>query len=91
VIPFDEHAEEMALALASQAGVSLENAILHDEIRRLFESFVSLRPIARPSGIYLALNRFGGRACERGACMMALMRISRTDTSAAPGRFCPFT
>jgi HD-GYP domain-containing protein (c-di-GMP phosphodiesterase class II) len=40
VIPFDEHAEEMAQALASQAGVSLENAILYDEIRRLFESFV---------------------------------------------------
>ena len=30
----------MALALASQAGVSLENAILYDEIRRLFEGFV---------------------------------------------------
>jgi HD-GYP domain-containing protein (c-di-GMP phosphodiesterase class II) len=40
VIPFDGRAEEMALALASQAGVCLENAILYDEIRRLFESFV---------------------------------------------------
>jgi len=40
VVPFDSRAEEMALALASQAGVSLENAILYDEIRRLFESFV---------------------------------------------------
>jgi HD-GYP domain-containing protein (c-di-GMP phosphodiesterase class II) len=40
VIPFDGQAEEMALALASQAGISLENAILYDEIRRLFESFV---------------------------------------------------
>ena len=40
VVPFDERAEEMALALASQAGVSLENAILYDEIYRLFESFV---------------------------------------------------
>jgi HD-GYP domain-containing protein (c-di-GMP phosphodiesterase class II) len=40
VVPFDAAAEEMALALASQAGVSLENAILYDEIRRLFESFV---------------------------------------------------
>jgi HD-GYP domain-containing protein (c-di-GMP phosphodiesterase class II) len=40
VVPFDDRAEEMALALASQAGVSLENAILYDEIRRLFESFV---------------------------------------------------
>jgi len=41
VVPFDARAEEMALALASQAGVSLENAILNDEIRRLFESFVA--------------------------------------------------
>lgn len=40
VVPFDDRAEEMALALASQAGVSLENAILYDEIRRLFEGFV---------------------------------------------------
>ena len=40
VVPFDARAEEMARALASQAGVSLENAILYDEIRRLFESFV---------------------------------------------------
>ena len=40
VVPFDHSSEEMALALASQAGVSLENAILYDEIRRLFESFV---------------------------------------------------
>ena len=40
VVPFDNRAEEMALALASQAGVSLENAILYDEIRRLFEGFV---------------------------------------------------
>jgi HD-GYP domain-containing protein (c-di-GMP phosphodiesterase class II) len=40
VVAFDDRAEEMALALASQAGVSLENAILYDEIRRLFESFV---------------------------------------------------
>jgi HD-GYP domain-containing protein (c-di-GMP phosphodiesterase class II) len=40
VIPFDSRAEEFALALASQAGISLENAMLYDEIRRLFEGFV---------------------------------------------------
>jgi HD-GYP domain-containing protein (c-di-GMP phosphodiesterase class II) len=40
VVPFDSRAEEFALALASQAGVSLENAILYDEIRKLFEGFV---------------------------------------------------
>lgn len=40
VVAFDPRCEEVALALAAQAGVSLENAILYDEIRRLFESFV---------------------------------------------------
>jgi HD-GYP domain-containing protein (c-di-GMP phosphodiesterase class II) len=40
VIPFDQRAEELGLALASQAGLALENAILYDEIKRLFEGFV---------------------------------------------------
>jgi HD-GYP domain-containing protein (c-di-GMP phosphodiesterase class II) len=40
VVPFQARDEEMLEALAAQAGVSLENAILYDEIRRLFESFV---------------------------------------------------
>jgi len=40
VIPFDARAEEFALSLAAQAGISLENAILYDEIRELFEGFV---------------------------------------------------
>ncbi|HEY2900081.1 MAG TPA: HD domain-containing phosphohydrolase [Polyangia bacterium] len=40
VVPFDQPAEELALALASQAGLSLENAILYDEIKNLFEGFV---------------------------------------------------
>jgi HD-GYP domain-containing protein (c-di-GMP phosphodiesterase class II) len=40
VVAFDDWSEELALALASQAGVSLENAILYDEIKRLFEGFV---------------------------------------------------
>lgn len=40
VIPFDQPAEDLALAFASQAGVCLENAILYDEIRNLFEGFV---------------------------------------------------
>ena len=41
VVPFDDWSEELALALASQAGISLENATLYDEIRRLFEGFVN--------------------------------------------------
>jgi HD-GYP domain-containing protein (c-di-GMP phosphodiesterase class II) len=40
VIPFDARSEELALALASQAGVCLENAILYKEIADLFEGFV---------------------------------------------------
>ena len=40
VIPFDQRAEELASAWAAQAGVSLENALLYDEIRGLFDGFV---------------------------------------------------
>jgi HD-GYP domain-containing protein (c-di-GMP phosphodiesterase class II) len=40
VIPFDERSEEFAFALASQAGLSLENAMLYEEIKDLFEGFV---------------------------------------------------
>jgi HD-GYP domain-containing protein (c-di-GMP phosphodiesterase class II) len=40
VIPFDRRAEDLCITLASQAGISLENALLYDDIRRLFESFV---------------------------------------------------
>jgi HD-GYP domain-containing protein (c-di-GMP phosphodiesterase class II) len=46
VTPFDERAEELALALAAQAGISLENARLYDEIRALFEGFVDASVIA---------------------------------------------
>jgi HD-GYP domain-containing protein (c-di-GMP phosphodiesterase class II) len=41
VVPFDQRSEELCLILASQAGISLENALLYDDIRRLFESFVN--------------------------------------------------
>jgi len=40
VVPFDARSEELALALAAQAGLSLENAVLYEEIRLLFEGFV---------------------------------------------------
>ncbi len=40
VIPFDDHAQNMLQMVAAQAGVSLENATLYDEIRLLFEGFV---------------------------------------------------
>ncbi len=40
VVSFDERSEELLGMVAAQAGISLENAMLYDEIRRLFEGFV---------------------------------------------------
>jgi HD-GYP domain-containing protein (c-di-GMP phosphodiesterase class II) len=40
VISFDERSEELLGMVAAQAGISLENAMLYEEIRRLFEGFV---------------------------------------------------
>jgi HD-GYP domain-containing protein (c-di-GMP phosphodiesterase class II) len=41
VVSFDERSEELLGMLASQAGVSLETAMLYTEIRELFDGFVS--------------------------------------------------
>jgi HD-GYP domain-containing protein (c-di-GMP phosphodiesterase class II) len=40
VIAFDDRSEELLGMLAAQAGVSLETAMLYEEIRQLFEGFV---------------------------------------------------
>lgn len=40
VVPFDARSEELLATLASQAGISLENAILYSEIQRMLEGFV---------------------------------------------------
>ena len=40
VVPFDERSEELVKTLAAQAGIALENAILYDDIRKIFEGFV---------------------------------------------------
>ena len=40
VIPFDTRSEELLGMLATQAGVSLENTLLYDEIQKLFAGFV---------------------------------------------------
>jgi HD-GYP domain-containing protein (c-di-GMP phosphodiesterase class II) len=41
VIAFDERSQELVGTLAAQAGISLENAMLLEEIRRIFEGFVA--------------------------------------------------
>jgi HD-GYP domain-containing protein (c-di-GMP phosphodiesterase class II) len=40
VVPFDKRSEELLAMLAAQAAACLENALLYDEIRLLFEGFV---------------------------------------------------
>jgi HD-GYP domain-containing protein (c-di-GMP phosphodiesterase class II) len=40
VVPFDERSEELVQTLGAQAGIALENAILYDDIRKIFEGFV---------------------------------------------------
>src|SRR6185295_3383117 len=40
VVAFDERSEELVSTLAAQAGVSLNNALLTEEIRHIFEGFV---------------------------------------------------
>src|SRR6202046_1017215 len=40
VVSFDERSEELLGLVAAQAAASLENALLYEEIRRLFEGFV---------------------------------------------------
>ena len=41
VVPFDRRSEELTTTLAAQAGISLENTLLYEDIRRLFEGFVN--------------------------------------------------
>jgi len=46
VVAFDHRAEELALAWVAMAGIALENALLYDEIRTLFDGFVDASVIA---------------------------------------------
>ncbi len=43
---FDAEDEELLLALGAQAAGAIENALLHEEINRLFEGFVSASVVA---------------------------------------------
>jgi HD-GYP domain-containing protein (c-di-GMP phosphodiesterase class II) len=40
VLPFDNDSRQVALALAGQAGVALENSLLYADIEHLFEGFI---------------------------------------------------
>ena len=40
ILPFDPRSQDLLATLASQGGIALENALLYDEIRTIFEGFV---------------------------------------------------
>ena len=40
VVPFDDVSEAYVVALASQAGIALENVLLYEEVKTLFDGFV---------------------------------------------------
>lgn len=40
VVPFDLESEQILQSLAAQAGIALENAMLYEEINRIFDGFV---------------------------------------------------
>src|SRR5207247_10138923 len=44
--PFDAEDEEMLLALGGQAASAIENAILYNEINKLFEGFIAASVVA---------------------------------------------
>jgi HD-GYP domain-containing protein (c-di-GMP phosphodiesterase class II) len=46
VLPFDDESFLLLQALAGQAGVAIENAILHNDIQKLFEGFVKASVMA---------------------------------------------
>jgi HD-GYP domain-containing protein (c-di-GMP phosphodiesterase class II) len=46
IIPFNEESVLLLQALAGQAGVAIENAILHNDIQKLFEGFVKASVMA---------------------------------------------
>ena len=46
VLPYDQQSVELVNALASQAGVAIENSLLYEDIERLFEGFVTAAVMA---------------------------------------------
>jgi HD-GYP domain-containing protein (c-di-GMP phosphodiesterase class II) len=41
VVPFDERSQELLLTLSAQAAIAMENAVLYDEINKIFAGFVT--------------------------------------------------
>jgi HD-GYP domain-containing protein (c-di-GMP phosphodiesterase class II) len=86
VIPFDARSEELLGMVAAQAAASLENALLYDEIRRLFEGFVK----ASVEAIESRDPTTSGHSRRVADLTLALARVVDSETS-GPYRDAAFT
>jgi len=79
VLPFDQRSEDLLSTLASQAGIALENALLYDEIRRIFDGFVR----ASVQAIEQRDPTTSGHSLRVSVLSVALAEaVDRTDTGA---------
>jgi HD-GYP domain-containing protein (c-di-GMP phosphodiesterase class II) len=85
VISFDERAEELSSALAAQAGIALENALLYGEIQRIFDGFVhaSVRAIEQRD----PTTSGHSQRVAALACTLAERIDGSTEGLYAPARF----
>ncbi len=74
--PFDAEDEELLLALGAQASGAVENALLHEEINRLFEGFVSASVVAIESRDPTTAGHSGRVADLTVALARALERVT---------------
>jgi HD-GYP domain-containing protein (c-di-GMP phosphodiesterase class II) len=74
---FDDEDEELLLALGGQASGAIENAVLHEEINRLFEGFVSAAVVAIESRDPTTAGHSGRVASLTVGLAQAVEKISK--------------
>jgi HD-GYP domain-containing protein (c-di-GMP phosphodiesterase class II) len=87
VVPFDERSVELCRTVASQAAISLENALLYDELRLVFEGFVH----ASVQAIESRDPTTSGHSRRVADLTVGLAEMVDRETSGPLGevRFCP--
>ena len=79
VLPYDQRSEDLLGTLSAQAGIALENALLYDEIRRIFDGFVR----ASVQAIEQRDPTTSGHSLRVSVLSVALAEaVDRTDTGA---------
>src|SRR6185369_11386115 len=77
VVPFDDISETYIFALASQAGISLENVLLYGEVKTLFKGFVKAAVTAIESR---DLTTSGHSERVAQLTVNLAMSVNKTDT-----------